>query len=240
MSIVSIVGKKRSGKDTTADILVKEFGAVKYALATPIKLALHHAYNETRAYHKCGVHLSFHDIDGSTEYDRESQLILSNSDVIDLMTKALEFLKIGFNLKSTNINDWTESGVLYDRKIISENSEPWSVRRLMQLLGTDIVCNFIDTQFWNRCMVQRYISEFDKNPNVIFIITDVRQQHELDFIRELGAKMIFIERPSINNCTKDTHITEAGLLRKSIDPLIINDGSIDDLKEQILNLFRGN
>lgn len=38
--LIGITGKAYSGKDTLADALVAEFGAVKYAFALPIKLAL--------------------------------------------------------------------------------------------------------------------------------------------------------------------------------------------------------
>lgn len=39
MILIGITGKARSGKDTTADILSKRFGLIKYSFATPIKEA---------------------------------------------------------------------------------------------------------------------------------------------------------------------------------------------------------
>lgn len=40
MSIVGLLGKKRSGKDTTADFIVKKYEYKKIAIADPLKLAL--------------------------------------------------------------------------------------------------------------------------------------------------------------------------------------------------------
>lgn len=38
--IIGIAGRKRSGKDTVASLIVNEFGFVNYALSTPIKFML--------------------------------------------------------------------------------------------------------------------------------------------------------------------------------------------------------
>lgn len=47
MKIIAITGRRRSGKDTVADYLVKEYGYEKFSLADPMKLALSHLFGFT-------------------------------------------------------------------------------------------------------------------------------------------------------------------------------------------------
>jgi hypothetical protein len=43
--IVALVGKKRSGKDTVANVLVNEYGFVRYGLADPIKVVVKYLFD---------------------------------------------------------------------------------------------------------------------------------------------------------------------------------------------------
>ncbi|AWY10278.1 deoxynucleoside monophosphate kinase [Acinetobacter phage AM101] len=235
MTIVSIVGKKRSGKDTMADYMVEELGAVKYALALPIKKVLFETYSELNLSTKSGLSLSFADFNGDSPYDRESPLILSNSDVNDWLRKCIKILIEQYGLRE-NLTSGFES-YLSVFNSINRNIEPWTVRRLMQILGTDLVCEHYDKYFWLRLMMNQYITEF-ANGAKIFIVTDIRQQHEIDFMRFINARLIFVERDSINTITNtDNHITEAGLQRQPGDPVIHNDGTLEEFKQKISNLF---
>lgn len=233
MKIVSFVGKKRSGKDTCTNLLCNERSAKKYALAHPIKLALSFAYQKLSLNTKSGVVLTYSDFNGETDYDREKPLMLSNSDVSDLMYDSIKWLKENHNLKHRDSSYYTSLNSYVD-EIVMKNDSPWSVRRLMQTLGTDIVCNNIDKQFWNRIMIDEYLNTTIDSPGLdYFIITDVRQEHELEVLRNFGAKVIHIER-NINTITTDNHITEAGLSVLDDEIVIKNDGTIENLKTQLL------
>ena len=242
MKFLCVVGKKRSGKDTVADIIIAENPlAVKYALAKPIKEALSYAYNMINLKNKSGVDLTREHFDGldpatDQEYDRERPINISNSDAIELMQTAVKYLDqlLGLKQKKTvqvhSINSQIES-------LLWNSTDYWCVRRFMQVLGTDIVVNLIDTQFWNRCMLNEFLNT-DSEDTPYFIISDIRQEHEIQLMRDLGAIIIFVEREDrINKNRIDDHITEAGLKPAPTDIVIQNNGSIADLKSKVLEVI---
>lgn len=236
MQLLAIVGKKRTGKDTCADIISENRSIKRYALAYPIKYAILDAYGKLELFRHSGVSLTFEDINGETDYDRESALLLSNSNVLDLMYKSVEYLKNTRNLKQFNPDHHTYSLNVTIEDLVMKNTSAWSIRRLMQLLGTDIVCNLIDRQFWNRCMMDEFLSTRVHAPGLdYFLVIDVRQSHEIDVMRDLGATVIHLER-NINNSIKDDHITECGLNRNENETVIVNNGSIEDLKLKLLEV----
>lgn len=230
MRIVTISGKKRSGKDTSADIICEHRNAVKYALAWPIKEALNISYESLSLYKKSGVKLTFEDFNGETDFDRESALLLSNDDVLNLINKSLEFLTTYYNL-SIPARDLASIKISIETLIMC-NRKPWSIRRLMQTLGTDVVVKLIDREFWSRCMMQAYFNELVKGKEV-FIITDIRHLHEANLVRSLGAIILHIERDLLNT-DQDDHISEAGINKLPHEPVIKNNGTIEDLTKAIL------
>lgn len=230
MKVISIVGKKRSGKDSVAEIILDESFSVKYALANKIKSTLADVYYDHNYVNKTGQDLFLSHFNG-IDYDREQVLMLSNFDVADIMIKCVDQLCEKSNLSS----DYDLSTASKAISTIMKNDQPWSVRRLMQTLGTDIVVNNIDEYFWLKCMVNEYFKCKSEGYDY-FVITDIRQQTEIDFARLLG-QVIFIERPSINNCNKDKHISEAGLARQEGEILVTNDGTLADLKQTILEVI---
>lgn len=241
MKFLCVVGKKRSGKDTVADFIIAEHPlSTKYALAAPIKEALNYAYNCKNLHQKSGVELTREHFDGTDpltglEYDREKPINISNSDAIDLMQAAVKYLEqlVGLKQKrtlSSSINSQIDT-------LLWKTSDFWCVRRFMQVLGTDIVVNMIDTQFWNRCMINEFLDS-DSKDIPYFIISDIRQEHEIQLMRDLGATIIFVEREdSINKNRIDDHITEQGLISCEGDIVIKNSGSLSDLKHKILEVI---
>lgn len=232
MKLVVIVGRKRSGKDTAANIISEVYDSELYQLALPIKLALAFAYSKLNLSRSSGVNLSFTDFDGEG-IDREQPIIISNREAYDLMCESLKYLRIYYNLsRQTPLIEGDAIG--FDsiaENVTLSNTQPWSIRRMMQILGTDIVVNRIDYDFWNRCMMTAY---FNVRPKIkdVFLVKDIRQPHELSLARDLGATIIFIERGDINK-NIDTHITEAGLEPEATDIIIKNDGTIEELSEKL-------
>lgn len=222
MKLIAIVGRKRSGKDTSADFILNHVNGTKYMLAGPIKEALCKAYNMLALESKSGVELSFDDFNGFG-VDREAPIVISNADATALFREALTWLKINKKLcAGPDVN-------------IMVNREPWSIRRMMQTLGTDIVVDTYDEQFWSRCMMEEYFNSLKKGDEV-FIVTDVRHPHEIAVMRSLGAQIIFVEKDDLNTST-DNHRSELGLTPIEGEQVIHNDGSLAELEQKVLKLI---
>lgn len=105
-----------------------------------------------------------------------------------------------------------------------------SPRYAMQTLGTEWGRNLISENLWVRICETR-CRQFDD-----VVISDVRFPNEVKMIQYQGGKIIRISRPNFVN--NDTHPSESLFLSLPSDYEIINDGSIEDLQDQILNYER--
>lgn len=234
LKLIAIVGKKRSGKDTAAQHIENKWPSTTflYALANPIKEALDHGYINSFSNENSGVDLNFKDWDGEGT-DREAPLLLSNKNVYILVQESLRFLEQYYGLPKKQLD-----AVMLDIKIkIMGNKNPWSIRRLMQLLGTDIVVDLIDQHFWNRQMMNAFF-DADKAGGQRFIVTDLRQVHEIAIARDLGAQIIHVERDEINKSQTDSHITEAGLPVFPGETVISNNGTLEEFQAKILEVVQ--
>lgn len=225
MKLLAIVGKKRSGKDTACDYIESNITCVSHKLAAPIKEALWTALNGK---------FSEDDIDGKTDYDRETILNLNKYQIQSIFVSSLNYLHNFYKLTSNykiNIAEFVDS----------YPGDSWSIRTFMQRLGTDLVCNKIDKNFWVRIAINTYSSYLPyKNEDLLpdyFIIPDTRQEWEIDAIRNLGGIIIHVQRDSINNPTTDNHSTEKGLKVITGDIVISNNSTLEDFYNSIdLNL----
>ena len=241
MKFICIVGKKRSGKDTIADFILSEKGGVKCSLADTFKHVLNQAYKKLELSNHSGTYLSidhfygFVNTERTIEYDRESQLHLSQKNVIDLFHSAVEILKSEYGLKYVNDNPLSETFKTIPQVVSKKKDQKWCLRTLMQTFGTDIIVDIYDKQFWNKKMLDMYMDNLDNDG--YFIVPDIRQEHEIKLMRNLNAEIIFTERPDINNDT-DSHISEKGLIPFSNETVIINDGTLTDLKTKVLEALK--
>ncbi|KAG5183115.1 hypothetical protein JKP88DRAFT_273090 [Tribonema minus] len=115
-----------------------------------------------------------------------------------------------------------------DRVIKETVDERWGVspREMLQILGTECVRGHFGEDHWIRHMemqLQRCESES-------VVITDVRFPDEAAFVRRLGGRLVRIVRPTLR--TDDAHVSETGIGGIECDEIIVNDGSIQDIREK--------
>lgn len=217
--IYCICGKKRTGKDTVAQFVTMNYENVEtLALADEIKRILRNGMKssvDNRYLRELSKANPFY------SGDREAPLLVSNEDVRDLFNFGIKAL--------TKQGYWLENADNVVHNICRENKQPWTIRRLMQVFGTDIVCND-DDSIWTDIVLKKMLKSDKDN----FIITDVRQKHEYKYLSKFGAKFVFIERDTGED---DSHSTEKGLKPQPNDIIILNNGTLSELKTDVLNVF---
>ena len=185
--IIALTGKKGSGKDVVADILVKKLGFKKYGFGDPIKNVAREMFGFS-----------------------EEQLYGNLKDIVDK--------KWGIKPRDFFQKFGTEYGQFIFPKHFPE------------------IFNDIDErEFW----VKRFKIWYDKvkecNKLVKVVINDLRFIHEYNFLKDVGAYIIKIER---ENVLKDNHISENELSNNiNFNYIVENNGSIKELEQKILNLL---
>ena len=207
--MIVLSGKKRSGKDTAAAIM-REEGMKTYALADPIKVALFGAFQNNRR------HMTFDALNG-IDTDREAVLPLDTNTIrlilVDAVMHEIHQMEIVDSVKVLN-------NVL---PVIAEQMAPFSIRKFMQVFGTDIMCMNVSKKHW---------LAYTKDLSEDTVITDCRQPWEEEFFREKNSDFVFIEGayPGFKEST-DNHITELGLTPKDGDKVVINKDITEFTKE---------
>lgn len=191
--MIAISAKKRHGKDTVADYICQSRGYTKYALASVFKellpIYLHY-------------YLTPQMVEGNG-YDRESMIFIPGQTVVSAFKIILS--ELGYHASIYTV-DWEPIQLC----------NQWSVRKLMQTIGTDIGCNQVDKLIWMHNLAKKiWVGQSN------LVISDCRQEHEMSLMRQFGATVIHVVNPLIKNT--DEHITEAGLAIEPFDIVIYND-----------------
>jgi hypothetical protein len=138
---------------------------------------------------------------------------------------------------------FTEEQVNGDQK---EQMDPyWKVvpRKTMQWLGTDIfrkqihsMIPEVDDRFWIKLMEKRIQDIWKHNTDQKIVISDVRFQNEVEFIKSLSHDSLIIKVVRGNTKITDVHISELSILQISEDNLIYNDTNIENLYKKLENM----
>lgn len=102
-----------------------------------------------------------------------------------------------------------------------------SPRQLLQTLGTEWGRELVAKNVWLVTATKEYIKF---GPGMV--ISDVRFDNEAEWVRDLGGLLIHISRkdcPLVN-----AHSSEAGIRVDDHDLVLANDGTIEELKAQLL------
>lgn len=120
-----------------------------------------------------------------------------------------------------------------------ETGREISPRLVLQLFGTDCMRNGFYDGVWVS-FVKKTIKD---NPNINYVIPDVRFENEADIIKSLGGKVWCVKRGpdplwfrqyvDLNIEPVDVHRSEWSWAKTPFDINIYNEGTIEDLKNQV-------
>lgn len=208
MNIITLSAKARCGKDTAAQYILDHVeNSTSYALAACFKESIANHFAE---------YLSRDDVFGYG-VDRNSYMIYIDRQEFIETTKDL-FLDFGYDLDLDYSIDWD---------CIDENNG-WTIRRMMQAIGTDIGVNQIDTNIWLKEFEKAMFTLAETYDTVVMV--DCRQTHEIEFVRDRGGVVIHILR---DTGLVDSHITEQGLPVEYGDHVVENNGSLAEFYDKL-------
>lgn len=108
-----------------------------------------------------------------------------------------------------------------------------SPRQMLQTLGTEWGRQLVNDKVWLILANQKLLR---RGPGMV--IDAIRFQNEADWVRSVGGQVIHIERPGVQEV--NPHSSENGVLRAPEDPVIINNGTLEDLQVHIRKLYEVN
>lgn len=234
-TLIGLTGRKRSGKDTVGGFLYG-YGFDRVSFAGPIKRILEHM----------DPYLDGNRLMGSFSEGREmsrlvdsfAQAVREHTIIEDLdqnrRGRALDILdpfvtgsvRLGALLREAE-GDWDQ--------LKDEESNPFhrEIRRLQQILGTEVGREILPGSVW----VDTGMAEVARHRRDLasVVITDCRFDDEAEAVRAAGGKVVRVVRPSLPKPT-DAHASESGISDHLVDREIVNDGTLDDLRVESLDL----
>lgn len=110
-------------------------------------------------------------------------------------------------------------------------------REIMQKIGTNIIREQIDKNFFCKKMIQELKALIKEDPiyeNAIVIIDDIRFENEADLIRDVGGILFRIVRPTWGDPDEHRSETEGDKISTSVT--IFNDSDLDNLDQAGKNI----
>ncbi len=118
----------------------------------------------------------------------------------------------------------------FKKQLIGPQWGDLTYRTMMIRIGTEAMRDNVHPDTWVNALFANY------NPKKDFwIITDLRFINEASAIKKLGGFLIRVNRPGVDNID---HISETMLDDfDGFDATIVNDGSLDDLREEVKTIL---
>lgn len=210
-AIICMSGKAGSGKDTVADYLVEKYGFKRMAFADPLRdvVQLVFVMDHDNVWDRGLRELPLKNLPNYVDLER-----IFSSDLISSKTKS-EVLE---KLNNKNL----------------EENQYWSVRKLLQFIGTEMFRNMINRDTWVMNFVQRL------EPGINYVITDCRFPNELDWVKtRFGGKVVFTEviRSGYDGKGVGIENHESERYKLPADAIIENNGTLEDLYHKVEKLM---
>ena len=115
----------------------------------------------------------------------------------------------------------------YGWDVAKQNQE---VRRLLQVFGTEVGRKMFGLDFWIDIALK------DLSGDTQVVISDVRFPNEADAIAKLGGSVWRINRK--NHSAVNGHASEHAMDNYMFNHVIYNDGTLDDLSDEVFMLAK--
>lgn len=99
-------------------------------------------------------------------------------------------------------------------------------RRLLQVFGTEVGRELLGEDIWVDIAKKKIA------PAGRFIITDVRFPNEVKMVKSVGGTLIKIVRPGYTPV--NGHKSDSGLPDSLFDLVLVNDGTLEDLRRKVV------
>jgi hypothetical protein len=103
------------------------------------------------------------------------------------------------------------------------------VRRLLQKLGTEVGRQMFDENVWTTIMARKVDDLRGAGHPVV--VTGLRFSNEVQAIQDLGGNTAWVHRPSLESGAGATHASENSVDENWFARTIVNDGTLDDLRD---------
>lgn len=110
---------------------------------------------------------------------------------------------------------------------IAKNEYP-EVRRLLQVIGTEAVRNILGNNVWIDTLAKQFPDIADEDTR--YVITDCRFDNEVEFVRDHGGLLVWVERPGT---ASDGHASESPHIKSLATTILHNDETVEELHEDI-------
>lgn len=106
------------------------------------------------------------------------------------------------------------------------------IRELLQRMGTEAGRKILGENVW----VNIVLKQIKDHPGQRFVITDLRFDNEMDALSDYGADVLLVKivRPGVGPV--NSHTSDAGIEDRYFDVILHNNGSLDDLRDETVDL----
>lgn len=204
--IIGIGGKLQHGKDVVADHLVDELGWVKVGMSD--------ALNEI--------------------------LVVLNPLIVQQWEIDVTVKKAWWSRKTVTVPVEHRRTIRYADLIeevgyVKAKEDP-EVRRLLQVMGTEVGRMMIDPNIWTKMMTKK-VRELKKKGVPGVIVTGIRFPNESKAIKTLGGSLWWVDRPGhVADSDSGSHDSENSLAADDFEVVIVNDRSLNDLRSKVDDL----
>ncbi len=153
-----------------------------------------------------------------------------------IVTEDRKFLGIKIGQKHTSQLGLIRYADLVEKVGYVKAKEDSEVRRLLQVMGTEVGRKMIDTNIWVKAMSKK-VRAAKKDGAAGVIVTGIRFPNESKAIKTLEGELWWVDRPGhVADSDSGSHDSENSLTADDFEVIIENDRSLNDLRAKVDDL----